>query len=83
MMKFSMYTMQMSASAACADAASACARTMADSYVIFLLDAIFVASIIIFRSLGNCVLGILVILAVLGILLVCGKANPSEARWFA
>ena len=72
MTKFSMYTMQMSASAACADVASACARTMADSYV--------VASIIIFRSLGNCVL---VILAVLGILLVCGKANPSEARWFA
>ena len=83
MTKFSMYTMQMSASAVCADAASACARTMADSYVIFILDAIFVASIIIVRSLGNCVLGILVILAVLGILLVCGKANPSEARWFA
>ena len=47
MTKFSMYTMQMSASAACADAASACARTMADSYVIFILDAIFVASIMV------------------------------------
>ncbi len=82
MTKFWMHTMHMSASAACADAASACAHT-AGSRVVSILDAIFMASIIIFGLLCDCVLGVLAILAVLGILLVCGKVNPSEASAFA
>lgn len=73
------------ASAACADAASACAHTAAFRAVM-VLDAIAMASIIIFTGLVNCalaVLGIQGILVVLAVLLVCGTVNPSEARKFA
>ena len=62
-----------SASAACADAASACAHTAAFRVVV-ILDAI----------VGNCVLAVLgILVVVLAVLLVCGEWNPSEARRFA
>ena len=72
-----------SASAACADAASACAHTAAFRVVV-ILDAIVMASIIIFAGLGNCVLAVLgILVVVLAVLLVCGEWNPFEARRFA
>lgn len=86
MKKFPMYAMSAmhtSASAACADAASACAHTAASRSASAILDALLVASIII-SVLGNCVLAVLGVQGlVLAVLLVWGNKNPSEASLFA